>query len=445
MTSLSEALQGFSARSLPRHSIPEIAKLSAACARFRSSDAGRRNYAGRLGEILAQIRTGELHSITRRNVRFVLAAAGMWAETTPGDLLPIIAELERRNDDGLYRASLSALLATYQNKTFSDVMREFLRRHIHALRAGTRLFVDQSGILETNDLTPFAQRAVDSNNLQIFCVEKGISANILASNYGTALKLEALRLAARSDDENLLRTVSDWAFSGIVGTPVGAFYEAMLYGVSSETPSPSVQKIIVSVLVEKFGDPRLEPWPGLTGANNERRREYCVTTVRRWLSIEYLDLFIRIIEDTAEDRQFKPRKDFWLKYFEKDAVSDITLILASDAGRIARRKRAELENGEHMQWATLSNSLQNQSVLLMRIGDLIIAEWSHSGAIRFWNARSQNAPRFHEGDYLGAALRNGSIKVKVGSEYRESIIHHENGQWMKWAEQAIRYHTGISS
>src|SRR5262249_40798007 len=158
-----------------------------------------------------------------------------------------------------------------------------------------------------------------------------------------------------------------------------------------------------------------------------------------WLSIEYLDLFIKIIEDTAEDRQFKPRKAFWLKYFERNLVSDVTLILASDAGRIARKTRTKLDNAEYMQWAALGSSLPNQSVLLMRIGDLIIAEWSHSGAMRFWNARAKNSPRFHDKEYVGSMLRNGSIKVKVGDEYRDSIIHHENGQWMKWAEQTIAY------
>jgi hypothetical protein len=401
-------------------------------------------HAKRLKSVLGWIRAGDTHSITRRDVRFVLAAAGKSAEITPDDLSILITELERRNEEGLYRAAFGSLLATHETGAFSDILRPFMRRHIDALRLGTRLFAEQSRILVSDNVRPFAKRLIDSTSLQGFCLDCGISANVLASNYGTALKLAALRLAVELDNVNLLHTVSDWAYSGIVGTPVGAFYEAMLEGVASKAPTLPVRKLIVSVLVVKFGDPRLVSWPGLTGVNGEKRSERCISIVRRWLSIEYLDLFIKIIEDTAEDRQFKPRKSFWLKYFEAGVVSDVTLVLASDAGSIARRMRAELDNGEYMQWAALNNSLPNQSVLLMRVGDLIIAEWSHSGAMRFWNARAQNAPRFHERDYLGSALRNGSIKIKVGNEYRESIIHHENGQWMKWAEQAITYHTGIS-
>ena len=80
----------------------------------------------------------------------------------------------------------------------------------------------------------------------------------------------------------------------------------------------------------------------------------------------------------------------------------------------------------------------------MRLGDLVIAEWSHSGAMRFWKADDDTAPNFHLAEYLGHQLRANSIKIKVGSEYRDSIKHYENGQWMRWASDAIKHHTGVS-
>lgn len=157
-----------------------------------------------------------------------------------------------------------------------------------------------------------------------------------------------------------------------------------------------------------------------------------------------MDLFIKIIEKTAEDRQFKPRKAFWLKYFEKGVISDLTLALASDANAIARKMRNQADNAEYMQWATLRRALPNQSVLLMQLGDLIIAEWSHSGAMQFWKADNKTAPEFHLKEYFSSALRNGSLKIKVGNEFRDALIHYENQQWMAWARNAIEYHTGVS-
>jgi hypothetical protein len=100
--------------------------------------------------------------------------------------------------------------------------------------------------------------------------------------------------------------------------PLGDFYEAMLLRFESQVPSPSVQKALLRKAVEQYGDPRINEWPGLTGLDGNLRREKCVSIIKRWLSIEYLDLFIEIIEKTAVDRQFAPRKSFWLKYFQND-------------------------------------------------------------------------------------------------------------------------------
>jgi hypothetical protein len=217
----------------------------------------------------------------------------------------------------------------------------------------------------------------------------------------------------------------------------------MLVSFESRPPSPHIQKALLSKAIEQYGDPRIHEWPGLTGPDSYQRRDRCLSIIKRWLSIEYLDLFIEIIEKTAVDRQFAPRKSFWLKYFEASKIMDIALILASDADKVARKAQQRMDNNGYMQWSTLNGSLPNQCVLLMRIGDLIVAEWSHSGAMRFWDADNQAAPGFHLKSYYSHTLRNGSLTVRVAGRLRDSIIHHENGQWMRSAEQVIQYHTGI--
>ena len=277
-----------------------------------------------------------------------------------------------------------------------------------------------------------------------FCISNCINSHILSSNYGTELKLAVIREVVKYADEGSLKNVLDWVFEGISGTPIGDYYEAMLAPFQAEAPKPNVQRILTERIVEKFKDPRIHIWPVPLGRNGEARREACVSTLRRWLSIEYLDLFIKIIERTAVDRQFKPRKQFWLKYFEKDKISDVTLILASDADKIAHNMRTEMDNTDYMQWAKLSLASSNQSVLLMRLGDLVIAEWSHNGAIRFWKSTDKDAPQFHLKEYVASQLRDGSLKIKVGNTQRNSIIHHENGEWMNSAANTIRYFTNVT-
>jgi hypothetical protein len=258
------------------------------------------------------------------------------------------------------------------------------------------------------------------------------------------LKLASIRAAlANALEAKVVQQLFSWIFADIAGTPIGDYYEAILAPFKLTMPPADTQKILMSTLVKKFKDPRIEDWPRLAGNASSSRREACLSTIKRWLSIEYLDLFIRIIESTAVDRQFRPRKNFWLKYFEKGVVSDLTLILASDAASVARRTRGRSADSEYMKWASLNLTLPNQSVLLMRLGDLVIAEWSHSGAMRFWKADSKAAPEFHLANYNGTDLRSGSLKVRVGSSYRDAIVHTPNGDWMRWAGNAIEFHTSV--
>jgi hypothetical protein len=442
---LLKALNEFPIRRMTRLAFPEAAALKKACADF----TGMRNLSEgaeeRIKRILTSFKSGNAGLLDRRDVRFITAAIGSSDLVSKSEVNAILAEVERRHDTRLLRAVFKALLASYRDQTLRGLIRPFVARYPNVLMPDVRRFSEQSGILEDDrHLHRLGAELACSKDIYGFCASKGISSGIFASNYGTELKLDAVREAVKLADEKSLQKFLEWVFAGISGTPIGDYYEAMLSPFETSAPSPGVQKILISKIVEKFRDPRLFIWPTLRGKDGQSRRDACVATVKRWLSIEYLDLFIKIIESTAVDRQFKPRKAFWLQYFEKDLISDVTLILAADANRIALKMRGELDNAEYMQWANLTGTLTNQSVLLMRVGDLVIAEWSHSGAMRFWKADGKSAPQFHSKEYLGSELRNDSLKIRVGSGYRDSIIHSANGEWMRSASNVIKHHTGVS-
>ncbi|HEY6259682.1 MAG TPA: EH signature domain-containing protein [Xanthobacteraceae bacterium] len=439
-----KALNNFSTKRVTRLQLPNVTALSKVCKGFDGASSPLEDDQDRIKRILYLIRTGEAALLVHRDIRFITVAIGSTDLIGSGEISGILVEVERRHDHRLLPAVFKALLASYREQRLRSSLRAFLKRHASALHGHIRHFSDQSGILDADDhLEAVAADLSAAKDIYSFCLKKGIGSNILASNYGTELKLAVIRRAVKLGDAKSLRAILGWAFASATGTPIGDYYEAMLSPFEAEVPSLDVQKALMSTLVLKFGDPRIVDWPGLLGNDGEMRREACAAILRRWLSIEYLDLFIKIIEKTAEDRQFRPRKAFWLKYFEKGLISDLTLVLASDANRIARKMRGELNNAEYMKWATLNSALPNQSVLLMRLGDLVIAEWSHSGAMRFWKITDKNVPKFHNDEYFSSALRSGSLKVKVGGNFRDSIIHHDNGQWMAWARNAIEYHTGV--
>jgi EH_Signature domain len=443
---LQDALREFSIRRIKTIAFPETIALKKACARFKAVESVSKELnAERTQRLLAAFNEGRADQLHRRDIRFITLAIGNDKLQTSAEVKPILDEVERRNDPRLFRAAFAALLAIYRHEGLRQIVTWFLKRHLDNLRKDTRTFIEQSGILETqNKLQTFAARLACSKDIYAFCLINCINNHILVSNYGTELKLAVIREVVKYADEGSLKNVFNWVFEGVSGTPIGDYYEAMLSPFFSKTPQEGAQRILINWVVEKFKDPRIHIWPVPLGRDGEARRQACVATLKRWLSIEYLDLFIKIIESTAVDRQFKPRKQFWLKYFEKDKISDVTLILASDADKIAHKMRAQSDNTNYMQWAKLGSASSDQSVLLMRLGDLIIAEWSHNGAIRFWKSTDKHAPQFHLPEYVGSQLRDGSMKIKVGNTQRDSIIHHENGDWMQWAAGAIKYFTNVT-
>lgn len=441
---LSKAIREFSVRRVTRLAIPTVTSLSEACKTFQVASRPMEEDKARIVRILVSLETHNAISLLRRDIRFITAAIGNSSSIGNNEVAAILAEVEFRQDDRLIRAVFKALLASYQDDAKRTRLRNFLVRHFDGLTSGIQKFSEESGILKSDgDLLKLAQELSQSNDIFRFCVSKSINSSILSTSYGTELKLASIRAAMANPQPKMVQQLFSWIFADINGTPLGDYYEAILSPFQKTVPSADVQKVLTGTLVRKFDDPRIADWPRLAGVNGEERKSACLSTIKRWLSIEYLDLFIRIIEATAVDHQFKPRKRFWLKYFEKGVISDLTLILASDANAVARKTRGEASDSEYMKWASLNLALTNQSVLLMRLGDLVIAEWSHSGAMRFWKAGSKEAPEFHLREYNAADLRSGSIRVKVGGDYRDSIVHTPNGQWMRSASDAIEFQTGV--
>jgi hypothetical protein len=440
---LLRAIKDFPIRRLARLRLPSSAALGDACKKFEVASERTEEDIERLRRILASFRIGEAALLSRRDLRWIAAGIGSSPLISLNEISAIVAEIGRRPDRRLIRAVFRALLASYRDESIREVLRSFVAGYVHALSSNIRRFSEQSKILDGDGhLDALSKCLAESDDIYSCALSNGLSSDILAGNYGIELKLASIRDALKLSDAKAIERASDWVFDGIKGRPIGDFYETILSPFEAKSPPPDVQKVLMSVLVRKFGDPRIDAWPGLTGQGGAFRRDGCIATLKRWLSIEYLDLFIKIIEATA-DAQFKPRKSFWSRYFEKGVISDLTLVLAADANDVARRTRGQQENAEYMKWAKLNSASPAQSVLLMRLGDLIIAEWSHSGAMRFWKADDKSAPEFHLSDYDARGLRDGGLQIRVGAGYRPSVRHDPNGQWMIWARNAIEFHTGV--
>ena len=83
----------------------------------------------------------------------------------------------------------------------------------------------------------------------------------------------------------------------------------------------------------------------------------------------------------------------------------------------------------------------------MVIGELTVAEWSHSGKLRFWRSDTRGKPRLHGSIYEGPDLRKGSISIRNPrtNSVVDGIMHDPAGNWQGFAARVIQTETGIRS
>ena len=110
--------------------------------------------------------------------------------------------------------------------------------------------------------------------------------------------------------------------------------------------------------------------------------------MRRWLTRASLDLFFKLIDRHALDAQWRYRHAFWLGYLEIGAIADAWLALGSQAFNEAGAIR-ELGGA----YGKLKGADGGQSALLLRIGPLVISEFTHDGKLRAWPGEWRNSPQ----------------------------------------------------
>lgn len=106
-----------------------------------------------------------------------------------------------------------------------------------------------------------------------------------------------------------------------------------------------------------------------------------------------LETFFKLLYLSDIDRQASYRLKFWQTYLHAGLIHQAWIILAQEAEKIAT---SQLNLKKH-QFARLAKNRRVDdvhAVLLMRVGELVIAEWSHAGKCRFWHQQNPHVPIF---------------------------------------------------
>lgn len=203
-----------------------------------------------------------------------------------------------------------------------------------------------------------------------------------------------------------------------------------------------LKKLLLEFFIRKdsYGDPRIEghrqyQWRGVS--------EKALSTIFNWLAGDTLRGFMTILSRTA-DQIWRYRQKFWMAYYDKGLIDEAWLALGDDALREIRTLSTDkkgigfgrLEGG----------AASNQSVLLLRLGNLVFTEWSHNGSLRAYEDGHTHTPKLYRASYSGTGLRAmPSLDFHNGENMRPELAHHhsDTGTWQRKARDFIRRHTGV--
>lgn len=195
-----------------------------------------------------------------------------------------------------------------------------------------------------------------------------------------------------------------------------------------------IKDLLVPFFVKHFGDPRVDQ-AGWVGVSDDAKQ-----VLRSWLVEDTMEDFFRLLDYVAEhhyetdiDRMWKYRKAFWAAYLKNGLIDDAWVALGSSVTPDAHRFIGQKKN----QYASLYGGQSSHSILVMRMQDLIIVEWSHSGKCRFWHDSNKAKPELYRRYY---------DRSDVVHHADEEISHHgaENYSWQSNAANYIRRQIGAS-
>jgi hypothetical protein len=351
-------------------------------------------------------------------------------------------------DSGVVRSYGQWLSEGHRSRAVIALLHEFLRVYpaeletFEELRALLRLSIQAAG---TPSLRRWKQRCADYHLLdedgdrqfveQIVASETSPSAMLQAA--GLDRGLDRCRFLA-SGTEKCLQDAAAWLRRGrpkqarlarflawLEADGILRFETlrietacALLEPFVEKRPEADVESLLREFFLRCLGDPRLPRSPGWAAVPTPVRH-----VLTRWLVKLALDDFFRLLDKTALDRHWRYRKSFWMAYLQRELITDAWVVLGPQASKMAQQsfEQGALATGRLRRGGGVQ---RNQSVLLLRLPGMTVAEWSHNGTCRMWLDGNRQAPQMYQSVYSRADLIHGE-------DFAQRHHGTEHGSWQR--------------
>lgn len=211
---------------------------------------------------------------------------------------------------------------------------------------------------------------------------------------------------------------------------------------SGTPPAPKLREIVQAFLVRILGDPRVSTsrWSDVP--------EDLVRMVRGWLAGESLEAFFELISQMNSDKQWQYRLHFWRAVYRVSQATQPAEIWVVLGAKLSYR--AKLMEGLSKSFGEMDS---DQAVLLVKIGNLVMSEWSNVGPLRAWTDDDRRAPRLYERKYEAHALKLDCLafpaysNAKAGSGSITRGLWHRGpaeGHWQGRAAALLKQRVGLN-
>lgn len=456
---LRETLQHFDASlrfSISLPSVPKISRMSREIERVIGPGVAVELTAPReiIEECQTAINNGNLDTISTKNLR-LFCTAGLSALGECTDPVSasntLLSEVISRSKSSLIKALLLGYLLIADNDAgWVSHLRIFLNSRHEVLAPRWKTRVREYGLLSTDPGAYFSDKFLDEDS-QFFdqLSAAGITGVLLTTGIGKCIFRSVMKTLGQSDwvlrpdaaeifAKLKVYLIQEDRFAFVGSDNQKSLCYGMLEPCTKGDPEDDLLVQIKNMLIGQFSDPRVNP--GRWGNVDERH----VAVLKRWLTRQSMGLLIEVLNRTADDNHWDVRNDFWSYYLDNDLVDEAWVVFGPEASQhamdlVSNNPDFSASSFGRFKTGGGSSVQSNHSVLLLRIDDVVVAEWTHNGRVRLWDRRSAKRPNFYQNFYIPDQLRGARNKYTADDEHN----HDRSGQWMRKVDRFINRHTGI--
>ena len=403
-------------------------------------------------EEVVQMLRRDVEEIPRKSLKLV-AAGGidqLSAEVDGQNLVEKFLKVVTDSGSSILMKSLllGYLRISHQNLLVVSILRQVLNKHKNSLPSRWiervnrfDLLMEPTGLTLANQIL-FNSELSPSKIFEDAGIKRGL---VLSGGFSTTVFSCIVDELSRKHDKNKLarflelaeeKNIDGQYFYPFTSPNIGNIAEvcnALLNPYLTQSPDEGIKTQIENFLLERFEDPRVNRrrWSKVAAEHS--------AVLSRWLTQQSFELLMKVLKRSNNTGQWKERAVFWGHYLDNEFVSDAWIVLGPDANYYAEKLIEEGEIKSKSSYGVLSAASYSpvqaiHSVILLKIGELVVSEWTHEGKVRFYRTSNPKKQVFYKESYSSANLR---------SDDAPDYFKRHQGNWQLDVENYIYQVTGI--